>query len=129
MPKSESPALSRREREIMDVVYALGRATAHEVRDAMTDAPSYSTVRALLRVLENKGHLTHVEEGPRYLYLPTVTRAKARTKALSHLVNTFFDGSARDTVAALIGTRERGLSESELKDLAALIAAARKEGR
>lgn len=129
MPTPDSPALSRREREIMDVVYALGRATAHDVRDAMPDAPSYSTVRALLRVLETKGHLTHVEEGPRYIYLPTVARAKARTRALAHIVNTFFDGSARDAVAALIGTRERGLSEAELKELAALIAAARKEGR
>ncbi len=126
---TDNPPLSRREREIMDVVYALGRATAREVRDAMTDAPSYSTVRALLRVLETKGHLTHVEDGPRYIFLPTVTRVKARTKALSHIVNTFFDGSARDAVAALIGTRERGLSDAELKDLAALIAAARKEGR
>jgi predicted transcriptional regulator len=126
---TDTPPLSRREREIMDVVYALGRATVHDVRGAMPDAPSYSTVRALLRVLETKGHLTHVEEGPRYIFLPTVTRVKARTRALSHIVNTFFDGSARDAVAALIGTRERGLSETELKELAALIAAARKEGR
>jgi predicted transcriptional regulator len=126
---ADTPALSRREREIMDVVYALGRATAHDVRDAMAEPPSYSTVRALLRVLETKGHLTHVEEGPRYLFLPTVTRAKARARALSHMVNTFFDGNARDAAAALIGTRERGMSEAELKDLAALIAAARKEGR
>lgn len=113
----------------MDVVYALGRATAHDVRDAMLDAPSYSTVRALLRVLEGKGHVTHIEDGPRYIYLPTVARAKARAKALTHIVNTFFDGSARDAVVALIGSRERGLTEAELKDLAALIAAARKEGR
>ena len=124
-----NPPLSRREREIMDVVYALGRATAREVRDAMANAPSYSTVRALLRVLETKGHLTHVEDGPRYVFLPTVTRVKARAKALSHIVNTFFDGSARDAVAALIGTRERGMSEAELKELAALVAAARREGR
>jgi len=79
----------------MDVVYALGRATAHEVRDAMPDAPSYSTVRALLRVLETKGHVTHVEDGPRYIYIPTVTRAKARAKALTHIVNTFFDDHKR----------------------------------
>ncbi len=129
MPRPDSPSLSRREREIMDVVYALGRATAHDVRDAMPDAPSYSTVRTLLRVLETKGHVSHVEAGPRYVYLPTVARAKARSKALTHIVNTFFDGSARDAVAALVGTRERGLSEAELKDIAALIAAARKEGR
>lgn len=121
--------LSRRERQIMDVIYRLGRATAAEVLENLPDAPSYSAVRALLRVLEDKGHVKHAEDGPRYVYLPTVPREKARRSALRQLVNTFFDGSAEQAVAALLDLSSDRLSPDELDRLAGVIASARKEGR
>ena len=121
--------LSRRERQIMDVIYRLGQATAAEVRENLPDAPSYSAVRALLRVLEDKGHVKHAQDGPRYVYLPTVPRAKARRSALRQLVNTFFDGSAEQAVAALLDLSSDRLSPDELERLAGVIASARKEGR
>ena len=121
--------LSRRERQIMDVIYRRGRATAFDVHAALPDAPSYSAVRALLRVLENKGHVTHEQDGPRYIYAPTVPVAKARQSALRQLVTTFFDGSAEQTVAALLDLPSTDLSSDELARLARLIAHARKEGR
>jgi len=121
--------LSRRERQIMDVIYRRGRATAADVHAGLPDAPSYSAVRALLSVLENKGHVRHEQDGPRYVYLPTVPREKARQSALRQLVTTFFDGSAEQAVAALLDLSSTDLSPDELARLARLIAQARKEGR
>jgi predicted transcriptional regulator len=119
--------LSRRERQIMDVIYRRGRATAAEVLEDIPDPPSYSAVRALLRLLEDKGHVHHEQDGPRYVYLPTVNRERARRSALTHVVRTFFDGSATDAVAALLDTD--AMDHAELDRLSALIEQARKEGR
>ncbi|MGQ0733184.1 MAG: BlaI/MecI/CopY family transcriptional regulator [Acidobacteriota bacterium] len=119
--------LSRRERQIMDIIYARGQATAAEVTELLPDPPSHSAVRALLRILEQKGHLRHVEDGPRYVFLPTVSRDRARRSALRNLVRTFFDGSAAQAAAALID--HQPLSEEESARLAHLIAKARREGR
>lgn len=121
--------LTRRERQIMDIVYRFERATAQEVRENLPDAPSYSAVRALLRVLEEKGHLTHVQEGPRYVYLPTLPREKARRSAMKRLLRTFFDDSAGKAAAALLSMTASDLSESELERLHSLIEEARAEGR
>ena len=129
MAPSARSQLSRRERQIMDVIYRLGRATAAEVHEALPDRPSYSTVRALLRVLEAKGHLRHTEDGPRYVFSPTVPRERARESALRQLVTTFFDGSTEAAVAALLDISSARLSDSELNRLAGLIAQAKKEGR
>jgi predicted transcriptional regulator len=122
-----SEQLSRRERQIMDVIYARGQATAAEVTAALPDPPSYSAVRALLRILEQKGHLRHQEDGPRYVFLPTVSRDRARRSALRNLVKTFFDGSPAQAAAALIDQAE--LSDEDVARLAALIDKAKKEGR
>ena len=119
--------ISRRERQILDVLFRLGRATVNEVRDGMPDPPSYSAVRALLRILEQKGHLRHQEEGPRYVFLPTVSRDRARRSALRNLVRTFFDGSPAQAAAALIDQAE--LTDDDRTRLANLIDKARKEGR
>jgi predicted transcriptional regulator len=119
--------LSRRERQIMDVIYARGQATAAEVAEAIPDPPSYSAVRALLRILEEKGYLRHEQQGLRYLFLPTVKRANARRSALKGLVRTFFDGSVEQTVAALLGQQK--LSPEELDRLSLLIDRARKEDK
>ena len=127
MPEAAAQ-LSRRERQIMDVIYRRGRATAAEVLQDIPDPPSYSAVRALLRLLEEKGHVRHEHDGPRYIYLPTVTRERARRSALKHVVRTFFDGSATDAVAALLDGETR-LDDRELDRLSALIEQARKEGR
>lgn len=124
---TSSEQLSRRERQIMDVIYARGQATAAEVAAALPDPPSYSAVRALLRILEQKGHLRHQEEGPRYVFLPTVSRDRARRSALRNLVRTFFDGSPAQAAAALIDQAE--LSDDDMSRLAELIDKARKEGR
>jgi predicted transcriptional regulator len=121
--------LSRRERQIMDAIYQLGRATAAEVLERLPDPPSYSAVRAMLRVLEEKGHLRHEQDGPRYIYIPTVQRDRARRTALRHLVSTFFDGSVEDAVATLIGMSEGDLSKPELDRLARLIDEAKAQGR
>jgi predicted transcriptional regulator len=121
--------LSRRERQIMDAIYQMGRATAAEVHAALPDRPSYSAVRALLRVLEAKGHLRHTTDGPRYVYAPTVPRARARESALRQVVSTFFDGSAEAAVAALLDLSASKLSDAELHRLAGVIAQAKKEGR
>ena len=120
--------LSRRERQIMDSIYRRSRATAAEVLEDMPDPPSYSAVRAMLRLLEEKGHIRHEQDGPRYVFLPIVNRERARKSALKHVVKTFFDGSPTDAVAALLDG-ERKLSKSELDRLSELIAQARKEGR
>jgi predicted transcriptional regulator len=124
-----TPTLSRRERQIMDIIYRRGRATAAEVLADLPDPPSYSAVRALLRVLEEKGHLRHEQDGPRYLFLPTVGRDRARRSALKQLVRTFFDGSTEEAAAALLDMSRDRLAPDELDRLSALIEKARKEGR
>ncbi|HJR42898.1 MAG TPA: BlaI/MecI/CopY family transcriptional regulator [Gemmatimonadaceae bacterium] len=124
-----TPQLSRRERQIMDVLYREGRATAADVLAQLPDPPGYSAVRAMLRVLEDKGHVKHEQAGPRYVYLPTVPREKARRSALRHLVRTFFDGSTEATVAALLDLSDTRISNAELQRLSKLIEQARKEGR
>lgn len=121
--------LSRRERQLMDIVYRLGRATALEVRETMTDPPSYSAVRALLRILETKGHLRHEQDGARYVFLPTVPAEDARLGALDQVIDTFFQGSASEAMAALLDSADRRLNRDELNQIAKLIAEAKKEGR
>lgn len=118
--------LSRRERQILDVIYALGRATAAEVLERLPDAPTYTTVRGLLRVLEQKGHVRHEEDGGRYVYFPTVARQKAARSALRHVVRTFFDDSPSRAMAALLGS-QREVSGEELARLEELIAKARRK--
>ena len=129
MAGAPRPPLSRRERQIMDVVYRFGRATAAEVMEHLPDPPSYSAVRALLRVLEEKGHLRHEQDGPRYVFRPTVPRDQARKSALNQLLSTFFDGSTEQAVAALLDMPGSKLSDAELSRLALLIDQAKKEGR
>jgi predicted transcriptional regulator len=119
--------LSRRERQIMDILYRRGRATAAEVMDDLTGSPTYSTVRTQLRVLEEKGQVKHEEEGLRYVYTPAVPRHAARKSALKHLVNTFFDGSTEKVVAALLGGEGARLSDEELKRIGDAVAKVRKE--
>jgi BlaI family penicillinase repressor len=126
---SSQHRLSRRERQIMDVLYRRGRATAAEILADIPDPPSYSAVRAMLRVLEEKGHIRHEEKDLRYVYLPVVTREKARRSAVSHLLHTFFDGSAEQAVATLLHVSARDLKPEDFDRLAALIEEARKEGR
>lgn len=121
--------LSRREREIMNIIFARGKATATEVMEGMTDPPSYSAVRATLRILEQKGHLKHQPDGTRYVYLPTVNRERVRLSALDQLLTTFFDGSAANVVTTLIERQKGTMSNDELDRLAELIEQARKEGR
>jgi predicted transcriptional regulator len=128
MTKPLHTTLTRRERQIMDILYRRGRATAAEVMDALTGQPNSSTVRTQLRVLEEKGHVRHEEQGLRYVYMPTVPRHAARKSALKHMVETFFDGSAEGVVAALLGGESAHVSDEELKRIAGLIAKARKEG-
>ena len=121
--------LSRRERQIMDIVYRLGSVTAADVRSNLADAPGYSAVRALLRILEEKGHLCHREDGPRYVYSPVVSRPAAQKSALKQIVRTFFDGSASQAVAALIDMSARELSDSDLKRLENMVSEARRGGK
>ena len=122
-------SLSRRERQIMDIVYELKEATAQQVMERLPAAPGYSAVRALLRVLENKGHLDHRQDGPRYVYLPRLPKDKARRSELRHLLKTFFDNSTEDAVAALLDISEDNLSEEDYRRLAALVEKSRDEGR
>jgi BlaI family penicillinase repressor len=126
--KLKETGLARRERQIMDILYRRGRATANEVMEDLSGNPSYSTVRTQLRVMEEKGHVRHEEEGLRYVYSPAVPRHAARKSALRHLVETFFDGSAEKTVAALLGAEGARMSDEELDRIAELIDKARKEG-
>lgn len=121
--------LSRRERQIMDVLYRLGRATVAEILAAIPDPPSYSAVRAMLRILEEKQHITHGEKDLRYVYMPVVSREKARRSALRHVLDTFFDGSPEQAVATLLDVSARNLSAEELDRLAILIQKAKEEGR
>lgn len=129
MRTTARPPLARRERQIMDLIYRLGRASAAEVADGLSDAPSYSTIRALLRVLETKGHLKHEIDGPRYVYVPIVPRERARESALRQIVNTFFDGSSAAAAAALLDLSDSRMDQTELKRLAGLVAQAKREGR
>lgn len=122
-----SKALTRREREIMDVLYRLGKATAQEILDGLAEPPSYSAVRALLRLLEERGHITHTVDGQRYVYAPAVARSNARKSALAHVVQTFFAGSVEDAVATLVDRSK--LSRAELDRLSEIIERARKENR
>jgi predicted transcriptional regulator len=121
--------LSRRERQIMDVLYLRGSATVAEVMEDLPDPPSYSAVRATLRILEEKGHVGHMHDGPRYVYVPTVPADSAREAALSHLVKTFFDGSAEAAAAALLQMSDASLTQSDIARLRGRIKAAEEEGR
>ena len=121
--------LTKRERQIVDVLYRLGRATATEVRDGLHGAPSDSTVRTQLRVLEEKGHVRHEEHGLRYVYIPTVPRHAARKSALRHLVETFFEGSSAKLVAALLGGEAPKVSDADLERIEELVRQARGDGR
>jgi BlaI family transcriptional regulator, penicillinase repressor len=130
-PKSPRPlhaVLSRRERQIMDILFRRGRATAAEVMEELPGEPSYSTVRTQLRVLEEKGHVRHEIDGVRFVYMPVLARQAARKSALRHLVDTFFDGSSEQAVAALLGGEGARLTDQQLDRIAAMIARARKEG-
>jgi len=120
--------LSRRERQIVDILYAQGRATAAEVQAALPDPPSYSAVRAMLRILEEKGHVRHHQDGPRYVYLPTVARDNAKKSALRHVLRTFFDGSTEQAISALLDDASTKMSDAELDRLARMIDQARRAG-
>lgn len=128
MTRALHTVLTRRERQIMDTLFRRGRATAAEVMEDLPGEPSYSTVRTQLRVLEEKGHVRHEEDGVRFIYMPAVARHAARKSALRHLVETFFDGSSEKAVAALLGGEGSKLSDEQLDRIADLIAKARKEG-
>jgi predicted transcriptional regulator len=117
--------LSKRERQIMDALYRLGRATAAGIMAAVPGAPGYSTIRTQLRVLEGKGHVRHEEQGLRYVYMPTVPRRAARRSALKHLVDTFFDGSTAKAVAALLGGEASRVSDQDLDRIEELVRNAR----
>jgi predicted transcriptional regulator len=119
--------LSRRERQILDLLHRLGRATAAEVQEALPDPPSYSAVRTHLRILEEKGHVRHEQDGPRYVFRPTASLQSARKRALAHLLSTFFGGSVEEAVAALIGTKEGKLSAAEVTRLRKLIDESKRE--
>ena len=120
--------LSRRERQILDIIYQRGQATAAEVQAELPEPPSYSAVRALLRILEEKGHVRHDQDGPRYVYLPTVARDNAQRSALRHILQTFFDGSAEQAISALLDDKSSQFSQAELDRLARMIDTARKSG-
>ncbi|MEJ2184415.1 MAG: BlaI/MecI/CopY family transcriptional regulator [Gemmatimonadota bacterium] len=123
------PGLSRRERQIMDVLHRRGEAAVAEVMEDMPDPPSYSAVRATLRILEEKGHVVHREDGPRYVYAPAVPREEARKAALRHVVRTFFGGSAEEAAVALLGMSDVAMTDGDLERLTAEIERAREEGR
>jgi predicted transcriptional regulator len=129
MAQDDGVHLSRRERQIMDFLFRVGRATAADVLGGISEPPSYSAVRAMLRTLEDKGHVRHEEEGRAYVYLPTARRENARRTALSHLLRTFFDNSAEQAMAALLDLKGTKMSEAELNRVAELIEQAKQEGR
>jgi predicted transcriptional regulator len=126
---TRTAGLSRREREIMDILYQRGKSSASEVREAMPDAPSYSAVRAMLRILEEKGHVKHQAEGLKYVYLPTVTADRAKRSAVKHLLETFFKDSPEQIVAALLDVSSTRLTREELDRMAEMIEQAKKEGK
>ena len=119
--------LSRRERQVMNIVYARGRATATEIHEGLPDPPTFSATRAVIRTLEDKGHLRHEEEGLRYVYLPVVSAEKAKRSALKNVVSTFFQGSATKLMSTLLETSTANLSESELNEMEEMIRRAKKE--
>lgn len=127
--QNDNLELGRRERQIMDVIYRLGEASVSEVRAEIADPPTYSAVRGMMRLLEDKGYLEHVQDGLRYIYKPTMERQKARAAALKHMVRTFFGGSTTDAVAGLLELDEANLSPQDLARLKKLIASAKSEGR
>lgn len=129
MNKTLQHNLSRRERQIMDIIYSRGQATATEVMENLQEPPTYSTVRALLRVLEEKGHLAHEQDGQRYVYSPVVARENVQRSALSRVLRIFFDNSTEDAVAALLDLSQENLSDEELGRMEKMIKQARKEGR
>ena len=121
--------MSRRERQIMEILYQRGKASASEIREAMEDAPSYSAVRAVLRVLEEKGHVKHQAEDLKYVYVPTVNRDKAKRSAVKHLMGTFFNDSPKQIVAALLDVSSQRLTREELDQMAEMIERAKREGK
>jgi BlaI family penicillinase repressor len=121
--------LGRRERQIMEVVYRLGRASATEIRAQLPDPPTYSAVRGMLRILEEKGHLAHAQEGIRHVYFPTVAHEEVRDSAMRHVLRTFFAGSTAAAMAALLEAREEPHTDDELDTLARMIDDAREQGR
>lgn len=125
----KAPHLSRRERQILDLLYKTGKATAADVQAGLPDPPSYSAVRAMLRILEDKGHVRHDLDGLRYVYMPTVARDRAKRSALKHVVNTFFDGSAAQVMAALFEMSPNELGDDDLARLRSLIDNAGKDGK
>src|SRR5580658_2579180 len=125
--KTADADLSRRERQIMDILFARGRATGPEIQEGLADKPNYSSVRTILRVLERKGFVRHFEEGLRYVYEPTVAREAASRSALQRIIRTFFDGSAKEAVAALLDPGAFHLTEEELSELARIVDRAKKE--
>jgi predicted transcriptional regulator len=127
MARRPHSQLSRRERQVMDILYRLGRATAGEVMNELPGNPSDSTVRTHLRILESKGHVRHEQDGVRYVFLPVAPKSSARRSALRHLIDTFYDGSAEKVVAALVGAQATRLSKEELKRLSALIDKAKED--
>jgi predicted transcriptional regulator len=129
MPHPNLADLGRRERQIVEAVYRFGKATVNEVLAELPDPPSYSAVRAMLGKLEKKGYVKHEADGPRYVYLPAVSTTSARKNALTHLVNTFFDGSAEQAVLALIQLADTSVPPEVLERLADQVKAAKKEGR
>ena len=130
MSGKRGPALlTKRERQIVDALYRLGRATAAEIMEAVPGAPTYSTIRTQLRVLEAKGHVRHEEEGLRYVYMPTVPRSTARKSALKHVVETFFDGSSAKAVAALLGGEASRLSDEDFDRIAEILKSSRGDAR
>ncbi len=129
MAKPARPELSRREREILEILYRLESASAADVQKAMADPPSYSAVRAHLRILEEKGHVRHRSQGQRYIFSPTLSREKARRNALRGLLKNFFSGSKEEVVATLLDMGTEGVSDAELERIAELIDQAREEGR
>jgi BlaI family penicillinase repressor len=126
---ASKPPLSRREREVMDVLYRIGQGTVAEVMGELADPPTYSAVRSTLRILEEKGHVGHKADGPRYVYVPEVGRASAQLAALNHVVETFFDGSSDHALVTLLRRSDLDLSETQIQRLAGEIRRAREEGR
>ena len=129
MTKSSNPPLSRREREVMDVLYRRGEATVAEVMEEIPDPPTYSAVRSVFRILEKKGHISHREDGPRYVYAPAVKRERARRAALDQLVDTFFEGSSEQALVALLRRSDVNMSASQIERLAKAVRKASEEGR
>lgn len=128
-PSTSEPPLSRRERQIMDILFALKQASGQEIQERLPDGPSYSTVRTILRILERKGYVTHTEQDLRYVYTPSVAPETARRSAIDRLVHTFFEGSAKQAVAAFLDPKTYKLTKSDLDEISKMIEKAKKEAR